>query len=187
MKLEVDKFDPEDPNTQKLFEKHFNIKNFKKFQESTVPYLLVDDLGNILGLDAEEVDINILKRFLKGPQQIHNEDELFKLLDAKQKLNVHYFIIYNNLKSSADNKFTARTKLFRKFYNENGQYFEPQVCFLEITDNWTAQKLGISEEGVLHHYVNHSDYIKTEGTPIKLYNVNLVMNKNVENSDKGTH
>lgn len=140
--------------------------------------MISDTYDNWLWLEKDNTDLQIASRFLKGPTQITNEDELFQLMDAKRNLNVHYFIIYNGISSWRDKKFSPLVKIFRKFFIENGHFFEPQVEFIEITNLKTAQKIGITEEGVLHHYANSSDYIKHEGTPVQFFSLELIHSVN---------
>ena len=176
--MEIDKFDETNPDHQKMFKKLFNIDDIKIIKQSTSPYMIVDEYSNWLWLENEDIDIQIATRFLKGPTQINNEDELFELMDSKRNLNMHYFIVYNGINSAKDKKFTPLTKIFRKFFIENGYYFEPQAEFIEIMNAKTANKIGIMDEGVLHHYTNASDYVKNKGSTIKFYSVDLIQNIN---------
>ena len=177
-KLEIDKFDENNPDHQKIFKRFFKAVDIKTIKNSTCPYMIVDTYSNWLWLEKDNIDLQIASRFLKGPQQISNEDDLFQLMDAKRNLNMHYFIIYNGISQNKEKKFSPLTKIFRKFYIENGHFFEPQAEFIEIANLKTANKIGITEEGVLHHFANSNDYIKNEGTPIKFYSLDLIQNIN---------
>lgn len=87
--------------------------------------------------------------------------------------------------NSDRNKLSPRTKLFRKFFIENGAYFEPQVEFIEITNILLARKFGIMEEGLLHYFTNQSDFITIKGELKTILNLKLIANQNTANSEKG--
>lgn len=98
MKLELDKFDPQNEVHQKIAKFYFNVSELDKFKNTTAPYFVMDGYGNTLKLEANEMDINMYKRFLIGPKQFKEENDIFEHLDAKSRANIHYFVIYNGMR-----------------------------------------------------------------------------------------
>ena len=98
MKLELDKFDPKDETHQKIAKFYFNVSDLEKFKNTSAPYFVMDGYGNTMKLEENEMDIDMYKRFLIGPKQFKEENDIFEYLDAKSKANIHYFVIYNGMR-----------------------------------------------------------------------------------------
>ena len=136
-------------------------------------------------MDREKVDIEIYKRFLKGPLHFSDHNQLFEYLDANKRTNKHYFIVYSKKKRFWNRKLSPKMKLYRKFFTENSGFFHPQVEFIEVSGLIASFRLGIKEEGVIHHFTNKLQEISVKGEPANYYNLKLIKNIHNLSTDKG--
>lgn len=185
VRLKIDEFDSTNPEHEKIFQKHFPKLTIEKLKNSHKDYLVVDEFGNQLGMEREDVDIEIYKRFIKGPLTFTDHNQLFEYLDSNKKSNKHYFIVYSKHKRFWNKKFSPKMKLFRKFYTENSGFFHPQVEFIEVSGLISTFRLGIKEEGVIHHFTNQLEEISVKGEPSSFYNLKLVKNIHHLSTEKG--
>jgi len=76
-------------------------------------------------------------------------------------------------------------KLYRKFFTENSGFFHPQVEFIEVSGLIAPFRLGMKEEGVIHHFTNKLEEISVKGEPANYYNLKLIKNIHNLSTDKG--
>ena len=134
------------------------------------------------------LDLDMMSKFLNGPEIVHTPDDLFEWFESKGRPNLHYFVVYNNIKFRFPKTFSPSVKLFRNFYIQNSQYFGENVKFVEIHNMHTASFWGISgdDEGVLHHFMHKSDNIDIEGDEIKVFNIDMIVHKNESQSENNS-
>ncbi|CAI2384724.1 unnamed protein product [Moneuplotes crassus] len=185
VKLELDKFDSSNKSHKKLFERHFGNYTIEELRNSDAPYMIIDEFGNKLALPAEEIDIELYKRFLKGPLSFPNHNKLFEYMEANKRTNKHYFIIPVKKMGAFSKKFSPRLKIFRKFFTENSGYFHPQVEFIEVYDFLSKYRLGLKDEEVVYHFTNDLDQISCQGEKSEFYTLKLIKNMHHLSTEEG--
>lgn len=55
-----------------------DVEEIEKFMKSNTHFLLIDEYGNCMKVTDDILDLDMMSKFLNGPEIVHTPDDLFE-------------------------------------------------------------------------------------------------------------